>query len=65
MFINRTLVSSFQTQMGMFGGMPPMPNMMPPYNFQRGPPYPPYQMVSMLTAGLVHVDFESMLIVSV
>lgn len=53
--------------MGMFGGMPPMPNMMPPYNFQRGPPYPPYQMVSTLTAGLVHVhvDYESMLVVSV
>nr|XP_022305782.1 insulin-like growth factor 2 mRNA-binding protein 2 isoform X1 [Crassostrea virginica] len=35
---------NYNTQMGMFGGMPPMPNMMPPYNFQRGPPYPPYQM---------------------
>ncbi|XP_061186092.1 insulin-like growth factor 2 mRNA-binding protein 2 isoform X2 [Saccostrea echinata] len=35
---------NYNTQMGMFGGMPPMPNMMPPYNYQRGPSYPPYQM---------------------
>ena len=44
--VHKIFIYSLQTQMGMFGGMPPMPNMMPPYNFQRGPPYPPYQMVS-------------------
>ncbi|XP_048754622.2 insulin-like growth factor 2 mRNA-binding protein 2 isoform X2 [Ostrea edulis] len=35
---------NYNTQMGMFGGMPPMPNMMPQYNYQRQPHYPPYQM---------------------